>query len=77
MVSAAGSRPGIPSAHGVALVSWLARIGFVLAPMLVGLAADAAGLAIAFVIPMAAALLIVGLAPSLIGGRRAAGQACA
>ncbi|MHB8893335.1 MAG: MFS transporter, partial [Candidatus Limnocylindrales bacterium] len=47
MVAAAGSRPGIPSAHGVALVSWLARIGFVLAPTLVGIAADAVGLAIA------------------------------
>jgi len=56
----------------VALVSWLARIGFVLAPMLVGLAADAAGLAIAFVIPMAAALLVAALTPSLVNGRRSA-----
>ena len=75
MISAAGSRPGIPSAHGVALVSWLARIGFVLAPMLVGLAA--AGRAIAFVIPMAVALLIAALAPSLIDGRRPAVAAAA
>jgi len=74
MVAAAGSRPGIPSAHGVALVSWLARIGFVLAPTLVGIAADAVGLAIAFVIPMAAALLIAVLAPRLIGVRSRAGS---
>jgi hypothetical protein len=44
MVDAAGRSPGIPPAHGVALVSWMARLGFVIAPALVGLAADAVGL---------------------------------
>ena len=32
MVDAAGSRPDIPPAHAVAIVSWLARAGFVIAP---------------------------------------------
>ena len=72
MVNAAGHQPGIPAAHGVALVNWLARAGFVIAPTLVGFAADAVGLAAAFLIPLAAALVIAVLAPALLGraGRR-------
>ncbi len=68
MVDAAGSRPDIPAAHAVAIVSWLARAGFVIAPTLMGLAADAFGLSAAFLIPLAAALLVVVLAPSLLAG---------
>jgi len=71
MVTAAGERPGIPAAHAVGLVSWLARIGGVAAPLLMGLAADAAGLAAAFLIPMAAALVIVVFARRLIDPRSA------
>lgn len=66
MVDAAGSRPDIPAAHAVAIVSWLARAGFVIAPTLMGVAADAFGLSVAFLIPLAAALLVVFLAPSLL-----------
>jgi len=68
MVDAAGSRPDIPAAHAVAIVSWLARAGFVIAPTLMGLAADAFGLSVAFLIPLSAALLVVILAPSLLAG---------
>ncbi len=68
MVDAAGSRPDIPAAHAVAIVSWLARAGFVIAPTLMGIAADAFGLSVAFLIPLSAALLVVILAPSLLAG---------
>ena len=67
MVMAAGSRPGIPTGHAVALVAWLVRIGLVFAPTMVGLAADEAGLAAAFVIPLAAAAAIVLFAVPLTG----------
>jgi len=66
MIDAAGSRPDIPAAHAVAIVSWLARAGFVIAPTLMGVAADAFGLSVAFLIPLAAALLVIVLAPSLL-----------
>ena len=68
MVDAAGSRPDIPAAHAVAIVSWLARAGFVIAPTLMGVAADAFGLSVAFLIPLSAALLVVVLAPTLLAG---------
>jgi fucose permease len=68
MVDAAGSRPDIPPAHAVAIVSWLARAGFVIAPTAMGLAADAFGLSVAFLIPLTAALLVVVLAPTLLAG---------
>jgi fucose permease len=58
MILAAGSRPGIPTGHAVALVAWLVRLGLVFAPTAIGLAADEAGLAVAFAIPLAAAIAI-------------------
>lgn len=66
MVDRAASGTGIPPAHGVAIVSWLARAGFVIAPALVGVAADAAGLATAFLIPLTVGLLIAAFAPTLL-----------
>ena len=63
MVDRAAAVPGVAPAHGIAIVSWLARVGFVIAPALVGVAADAAGLAAAFLIPTAAALAVAALAP--------------
>jgi hypothetical protein len=44
----------------------------VIGPALVGIAADAFGLSVAFLIPLAAALLVAGLAPRLLAGSRAA-----
>ncbi len=67
MVLAAGSRPGIPTGHAVALVAWLVRLGLVFAPTAIGLAADEAGLAVAFAIPLAAAVAIAILAVPLTG----------
>ena len=77
MVGVAGSRPGIPAGHGVALVAWMVRFGLVFAPAAVGLAADAFGLGAAFAIPLAAAVGVIALAAGpLTGGamrrRRAA-----
>jgi fucose permease len=67
MILAAGSRPGIPTGHAVALVAWLVRLGLVFAPTVVGLAADEAGLAAAFVIPLAAAVAVAVFAVPLTG----------
>lgn len=68
MMGAAGSRPGIPAGHGVALVAWMVRIGLILQPAVVGAAADAWGLTAAFAIPLAAGLVIAAMAPVLSGG---------
>ena len=67
MIMAAGSRPGIPTGHAVALVAWLVRLGLVFAPTAIGLAADEAGLTAAFAIPLAAAVLIAVFAVPLTG----------
>jgi fucose permease len=68
MIMAAGSRPGIPTGHAVALVAWLVRLGLVFAPTAIGLAADQAGLTTAFLIPLAAAVAIGVAARPLTGG---------
>ncbi len=69
MVMTAGSRPGIPARHGVAIVSWLVRIGLIIAPALIGAAADAWGLAAALGFSLAATLVVALVAPTLTGGR--------
>jgi hypothetical protein len=69
MVLAAGSRPGIPARHGVALVSWMVRIGLIIAPALIGAAADAYGLAAALGFSLAETLIVALVAPALTGGR--------
>ena len=72
MVTAAGTVPGVPPGQGVAVVAWLARGGFVIAPALVGLAADAVGLAAALIIPLVAGLTVAVLMRPLLAssGRR-------
>lgn len=65
LFDAAGSRPGLPRGDGVAIITWVSRAGFFLAPALVGVTADAAGLPVAIAIPMAAGLGIAVLAPRL------------
>jgi hypothetical protein len=66
MVTAAGTVPGVPPGQGVAVVAWLARGGFVIAPALVGLAADAVGLAAALIIPLVAGLTVAVLMGPLL-----------
>ncbi len=75
MAATAGSIPGIPAGYGVALVSWMVRFGLMVAPAAVGVAADAAGLTVAFLIPFAAAATIGLLAPFMIGARRRGARA--
>ncbi len=69
MITAAGTRPGITAGYGVALAAWLVRIGMVVAPTLIGLAADSASLGAAFVIPLVTVLVMIPLAPILAGVR--------
>ncbi|GAA2474101.1 MFS transporter [Streptomyces thermolineatus] len=59
---AAGSIPGVGSGHGVAVVSWLARVGFLAAPPLVGLVGDRAGLRAGVSVVVVAGVLVVLLA---------------
>jgi hypothetical protein len=60
MFAAAGHQPGVRPADGIAFASWLGRSGFLVAPLLIGVVADAlslpAGIAVA---AFAAALLVV------------------
>lgn len=65
---AAAHLPGVRPATGVAVVSWLARIGFVVAPLAVGLLAESAGLAWGMATTVLAALLLVPLAGVLRAG---------
>lgn len=58
MITAAGTVPGVPAGQGVAVVAWLARGGFVIAPTLVGLAADIVGLTAALIIPLVAGVTV-------------------
>ena len=72
MISAAGTVPGVAAGQGVAVVAWLARGGFVIAPTLVGLAADAVGLGAALIIPLVAGVTVAVLMGTLLAasGRR-------
>jgi hypothetical protein len=65
MFDAAGRHPGVTAGEGVAIVSWISRAGFLLAPATVGVVADAAGLPVAMAIPLVAALGIAVVARTL------------
>lgn len=60
-IAAAGEIPGVRSADGVAVASWLARLSFLIVPPIVGLVADAAslrwGLALVLLCALVAAAL--------------------
>lgn len=58
MFTAAATRPGVPAAHGLAVASWAARSGFLVAPVLVGLLSDAFGLPRALWVVVAAGLFL-------------------
>ncbi len=63
---AAGHRPGVRPADGIALVSWSGRAGFLIAPPLVGVFADALGLTWAVGLgAVAAACVAVGATAAL------------
>jgi len=68
---AAGNLPGIATGTGVAVVSYIARIGFLISPPIVGLVSDHLSLRIGLIIVPCAAILIFALAGAL---RPAAGD---
>ena len=74
---AADELPGLPHGVGLAVVTWLLRIGFLLSPPLIGVLADAAGLRIALVGVVLAGVGALGLGrflPGRAGGARPAGR---
>lgn len=62
---AAGHRSGVRPADGVALISWFARIGFLIAPLVVGVVADATSLTVAVGLGVLAAIGVVAGASTL------------
>lgn len=74
---ASGHWPGVRSGDGVTVVSWVARLGFLITPPTVGFIADTAGIAAGLVLGAVAAAgyagLAVTLAPSAADRDRVAG----
>ncbi|NYE46808.1 MFS family permease [Spinactinospora alkalitolerans] len=64
-LAAAGDIPGVRSGDGVTIVAWLARVGFLCFPPLVGTVADASSLGTGLLIIPVAALVAALLAGSL------------
>lgn len=64
--------PGLRAGTGLALLSWMMRLGFLLSPPVVGLIADATSLRVGLLLVPVAGLLVVVLARVL--PRRAAGR---
>ncbi|GHA06148.1 MFS transporter [Streptomyces tauricus] len=62
--------PGLKPGSGLAIVSWLMRLGFLLSPPVVGLVADAASLRVGLLVVPFAGLLVLLLAGVLQPGRR-------
>lgn len=61
-IHAAAHVPGLRPATGIAVVSWLSRAGFLLAPIVVGLVAQARGIGWGIALAVLAAALLVPLA---------------
>jgi hypothetical protein len=59
LFAAAGNRPGVRPADGIAFASWLGRAGFLVAPLLVGFVADAVNLSAGIGAAAVAAALLV------------------
>lgn len=59
--AAAGEIPGVRSADGVAVASWLARLSFLLLPPVIGFVADAASLRLGLALVAVCALIAAGL----------------
>ncbi len=66
---AGGHWPGVRSGDGVTVVSWVARLGFLVTPPLVGTIADSAGIAAGLTVGAAAALLYSAFAGRLATAR--------
>ncbi|GGG23450.1 MFS transporter [Rhodococcoides trifolii] len=66
-MSGADDLPGLRHGTGLAVVSWLMRIGFLVSPPIVGLVADTAGLRVGLIVVPLAGVLVVVLARALAG----------
>jgi MFS family permease len=76
-LAAAGTIPGIRSADGVAIASWVARLSFLAVPPVVGLVADAVGLRWGLALVLSCALVaaaLSGLLPGPDDGQRPAAR---
>jgi fucose permease len=62
---AAGNLPGVSTGHGVAVVAWMSRVGFLIVPPVVGAVGDAASLRSGLLLVPAAGLAIAALAGTL------------
>jgi hypothetical protein len=63
--AAAGAVPGVRPGDGIAVVGWLARLGFLAFPPTIGAIADAASIGTGLVLVPVAALAAAALAPAL------------
>lgn len=70
-INAAAHVPGLRPATGIAVVSWLSRAGFLMAPIAVGLIAEGQGIAWGVGVTVLAAALLVPLS-RVVGGRHRA-----
>lgn len=68
-LAAAGDIPGVRSADGVAIASWLARTSFLVVPPAIGVVADTASLALGLALVLVCALVAAALS-GLLPGRR-------
>jgi MFS family permease len=66
-MAAAGNIPGVRSADGVAIASWVARLSFLVVPPVVGLVADAVGLRWGLALVLLCALVAAALSGLLPG----------
>ncbi|PFG41563.1 transmembrane secretion effector [Isoptericola jiangsuensis] len=69
---AADELPGLRAGTGLAVVSWLLRLGFLLMPPVIGILADATSLRAALLVVPVAGLTVV-VAGAMLPGRRRAG----
>jgi fucose permease len=60
---AAGNVPGVSTGHGLAAVATLSRVGFLVAPPIVGALGDAVGLRSSLLLAPAAGLAVIAFAP--------------
>lgn len=66
---AAGNVPGVSTGHGVAVASWIARIGFLVMPPAIGAVGDATSVRLGLVVVPLAGLAVAALAGS-VGNER-------
>jgi fucose permease len=69
-MQAASALPGISPAMGVAIIAWFSRLGFAIAPLAVGLIAQAAGIRAGLMVFVGAAIFLVFIASAVARPRQ-------